>query len=302
MSDTAAPAKKGRLRDLQKLTREREEIADQREQTFLSRVAMHQFMNHNAPIFQSLARTQPPDVSAAAETIREAAENARRLAVQVAARVLGKEERAVDPADVKPFRTEAATLVVELRASGSTASVTDIADAIAAATKLADPKWDFDAFRDLKISADGSVAMTAAAAVAALTRQVMVYDFRRNPDEVLGRLANAVTEAAATSARQIMPADSSEDERRMMLQSLTKHLAGLMDGCYERHARNTVASLSQMSEKERVEALNGSDPIGEIVADFNNWAIRFGGFTLAAARDVRNAAGERAAPPVTPNS
>src|SRR3546814_2690402 len=76
--------------------------------------------------------------------------------------------------------------------SGSKVDVTAIADAIAAATKLADPQWDFDAFKDLRISADASVALTAAAAVATLTKQVMVYGFRRDPNEVLGRLTRAV--------------------------------------------------------------------------------------------------------------
>src|SRR3546814_4625354 len=63
--------------------------------------------------------------------------------------------------------------------SGSKVDVTAIADAIAAATKLADPQWDFDAFKGLRISADGSVAMTAAAAVATLTKQEIGRASRR---------------------------------------------------------------------------------------------------------------------------
>src|SRR3546814_623904 len=140
---------------------------------------MHQFMNHNAAIFHDLARAQASNMEFAADTVREAAEDARALAVRVAARVLGKAEQDVEPADAKPFRTEAAALLVELRASGSKVDVTAIADAIAAATKLADPQWDFDAFKDLRISADASVAMTAAAAVATLTKQVMRSEERR---------------------------------------------------------------------------------------------------------------------------
>src|SRR3546814_17047441 len=111
----------------------------------------------------------------AADTVREAAEDARALAVRVAARVLGKAEQDVEPADAKPFRTEAAALLVELRASGSKVDVTAIADAIAAATKLADPQLDFDAFKTLRISADASLPCKADAAVATPTKKANAY-------------------------------------------------------------------------------------------------------------------------------
>src|SRR3546814_12764069 len=97
--------------------------------------------------------------------------------------------------------------------------------------------------------------MTAAAAVATLTKQVMVYGFRRDPDEVLGRLTRAVTEASAAAGRQMMPAESSDEERRMMLQTLTKHFAGLMEACYERHARSSVARPSRLDDAARIDAL-----------------------------------------------
>src|SRR3546814_18786148 len=77
---------------------------------------MHQFMNHNAAIFHDLARAQASNMEFAADTVREAAEDARALAVRVAARVLGKAEQDVEPADAKPFRTAAAALLVALRA------------------------------------------------------------------------------------------------------------------------------------------------------------------------------------------
>src|SRR3546814_5717128 len=120
MSETIVKPKAGRLSALQKITREREETNTAlRENAFQSRVAMHQFMNHNAAIFHDLARAQASNMEFAADTVREAAEDARALAVRVAARVLGKAEQDVEPADAKPFRTEAAALLVELRASGS---------------------------------------------------------------------------------------------------------------------------------------------------------------------------------------
>src|SRR3546814_2023384 len=131
MSETIVKPKAGRLSALQKITREREERdTTQRENAFQSRVAMHQFMNHNAAIFHDLARAQAPNMEFAADTVREAAEDARTLAIRVAARVLSKAEEDVDPADAKPFRTEAASLLVELRTSGLKIDGTAIADAI----------------------------------------------------------------------------------------------------------------------------------------------------------------------------
>src|SRR3546814_3336783 len=43
--------------------------------------------------------------------------------------------------------------------------------------------------------------------------------------------------------------------RSMMLQTLTKHFAGLMEACYERHARSAVARLSRLDEAARINAL-----------------------------------------------
>src|SRR3546814_5694456 len=88
--------------------------------------------------------------------------------------------------------------------------------------------------------------------------------------------------------------------RSMMLQTLTKHFAGLMEACYERHARSAVARLSRLDEAARINALQESDPIVEIVGDFNDWAVRFGGFALAAGRDVIDASRARSNPPNAP--
>lgn len=256
-----------------------------RDNAFQMRVAQQQFMNNNAPLFQALARRGgKPEVTDA--TLSELASASNRLAAAVAGKVLGKAGADLDVLEIKPFRMASAAFVAARHEAGHAVDVDRDAAAIADAVALANPAWDVNTFDAMHVSADASVTMTAAAVAAGLTQQAMIYDFRRERAALVGRLTAVVIETALSAAKDMLAPEASADDRRTLIQSLAKHLSGMMESCFERQARDTVARLGRLDESDRREFYKTNDPVRDIEKSFKEWSECFGGFALAASREM----------------
>jgi hypothetical protein len=222
---------------------------DRQDRRFRKKVAIQQFMNHNAAIFSALARSGTEiDGALDGDVLKKPVTQAHALSREVAALVAGKDIGEVTAADAKPFRSAAADIIAEAYFRGREIDVKSAARNIAAAAALADDTWDHDLYKDDNVRPRTSVRMTAAAVAGGLSETVAVYDFRVGREEVLERLMRTVIETAVSSAIAMMPEDANEGELSNLTQTLARTMTGIMKSCYERKARTVVASLEHMSE------------------------------------------------------
>lgn len=254
---------------------------------FRRKVAIQQFMNSNGPLFRAFAASGTPiEEVVEGEQLRDAAAQAMRLAMLVAADLAGKDPSEVTAAEAKPFRSDAAEWVAARRLSGRPADVEAAAAEIAAAARLADGSWDHDSYRDDRISDDASLMITAAGVAGTLARQVEIYDFRQGREAVLGRLVKAVAEAASRTASEMLGKEATPGDVRNLTQTLARNLSSLMEACYERRSREVVTKLNGRPEREKAAWLASHDPLDQVTDTFREWTICFAGFAVAATRDL----------------
>lgn len=260
---------------------------DDRDRTFRTKVAIQQFMNHNAPLFRALARGGVGIAAAVrGDVIREPAEQAGRLAMLVASKVTGKPIGEVTAADARPFRTEAAEWAAARWLDNRGYDLERAASEIAAAVRLADGGWDSDPWRDDRISDTASLMMTAAGVAGSLARQVEIYDFRAGREAALGRVVKEVVDSASKTAAEMLGPSAGPGDVRNLTQTLARNLSSLMEACYERKGRETVARLAGMTEAEKAAWYRANSPIDEVAATFREWAVCFSAYAVAATRDL----------------
>jgi hypothetical protein len=279
------------LKKLKRASSEMEQFDDadraERNTAFRSKVAIQQFMNHNGPLFSAFAKAGV-DVSEVieGEVLKTPASEAMKLAALVAAKVAGKSISEVSANDLRSYRAVASSYVASRWLSGRSVDVERASSEIAAAASLANNSWDHDVYRDDNISDNASLMITAANAAASLAGSVEKYDFRKGRIEVLGRLVSVTATAAAKAARSMLGPQASEADLRNVTQTAARNFATILESCYERKAREVVKALSGMKEDEKVAWYDNNDPVSDILNSFEEWALCFSGFAVAASRDM----------------
>jgi len=257
------------------------------EAAFRTKVALQQFMNLNGPLFAALARTRATvnDV-VGGDLLKLVASQAMRLAALVAAKTTGKDIKEVTAADLRPFRSAAASYVASCWQSNRPLNVERAAAEIVGALDLADKSWDHDPYLDDRMSNHASLMITAANAATTLASSVEKYDFRMGRAEVLSRLVAATAEAAARTAREMLGDNASDSDLRNVTQTAARNFASIMESCYERKARDVVNRLKSLPEEEKIAWYASHDPLGEVLAAFREWTLCLGGFAIAATREM----------------
>jgi len=258
-----------------------------RNSAFRSKVAIQQFMNHNGPLFSAFAKAGI-DVTEVieGEVLKNPASEAMKLATLVASKVSGKPVAEITAADLRSYRSVASSYVAARWLAGRRVDVERASSEIAAAASLANNSWDHDAYRDDHISDNASLMITAANAAASLAGSVEKYDFRKGRIEVLGRLVSHTAVAAAKAARTMLGPQASESDLRNVTQTAARNFAAILESCYERKAREVVKLLTPMKEDEKLAWYQRNDPVSDVLRSFEEWALCFSGFAVAASRDM----------------
>jgi len=264
-----------------------DEDRDRREAARKAKATVQQFMNHNGPLFTAFARAGVPVSEVVeGEVLRQPASQAMRLAALLAAKVAGKDPAEITAAETRPFRTAAASYVSSRWLAGMEIDVERAASEMASAAMLADGSWDHDLFRDEGISDHASLMITAVNAATTLARAVEKYDFRAGRAAVMGRLVPAVAEAAARTAQDMLGKGATEADVRNVTQTAARNLSAILEACYERKAREVVGHLNGKSEQEKRAWYAENSPLDEVLSAFREWTVCFGGFAVAATRDM----------------
>lgn len=256
--------------------------------SFQARVAHQQFMNAHASLFNEFARrSNQADSSYETNTLAMSIRTANKLALKVASRVLDKEEREITPDEIRHYRGDCSAFVASrwFGKSVREQEIDEIATQIAEALSLSNPTFDINPYRGMKISDETSLKMTTLGMVTGLVKNVSVYDFRQNPQEVVARLSRHILNYSETLVSEMLPDESVLNDRLSLRQSLIKHLSNIMASCYEQKAREVVYQLDGKSEDEKVAWFNQNDPIADIIEDHKNWCLCLAGFSLASTRE-----------------
>ncbi|WP_327211041.1 hypothetical protein [Rhizobium leguminosarum] len=276
------------LRDGGRRHRPAEEIREDEKTTFNRKVSIQQFVNYNAPLFRAFAkrRASVEDV-ATGELLVEPARLANALAIAIAARLHGKHEDEVTAAQARPFRLEASEYVAQQWADDLELDVEAAADAVSRAVELAGREWDHDPYRDEGIQDFVSEYMTMVSASGVVTKCVLLYDFRQNHDELVGRLTSEVVQAAVAAARDMLKDTPATDgDRRNLVQTLTRNFTGILEACYKRKVREVAERISEWPEEKKSSFFATRFPVDELLADFRSWYVCLSGWAMIAADSV----------------
>ncbi len=273
-------------------------VQKEREETvFRKKVAIQQFMNHNAPLFRAFA-LKGEDVSKVieGEVLKEPASLANRLAMTIAAKVHGKDPSEVTSADMKPFRSEAAEYVASRWVTGRRIDIDAAATEVAAAVSLADGSWDHDMYVDEGISDDASLMMTVVGVTGSLSRLVNIYDFRLGRTEALSRLLSTIVDISVKTARDMLKDTSPNPaDERNLTQTLARNFTSIMEVCYDRKAKEVSLLLKDKTLAEKRAFYATRSPIDEVISDFRDWYVCLSGWAVMAAREMSPA--PRSKPP-----
>lgn len=263
---------------------------EQREERFRTKVAIQQFLNHNGPLFRAFAKSGTSiNEVLDGDVLRVHASNAMKLAVLISAEINNKSADEITAAEAKPFRTDAAEYVADRWLSKKPIDVDKSAKELASAINLADKSWDYDSYKDDKISDDASLMISAVSLAGSLSKLVDVYDFRLGKEHVLGKVVNYVVRTASKMSYDILPKEVSDADRRNVIQTLSRNLCSLMEACYERKAVEIASHLenSKMSEDQKSKWLIDVKPVDSVLNSFAEWATCFGAFALAASQGMK---------------
>jgi hypothetical protein len=259
-----------------------------REDNFRVKVAMQQFMNHNGPLFRAFAfkGLSVRDV-VEGDVLLEPAEAAASLTKYVAAAVAENLKLELTAREFSFFRTEAANWVAERWANDQDYDVERAAKVIGATVARAGKDWDFDPFKDDRVSPDASLMMSAAGVATKLMEQVEIYDFRLGVKEVLKKLLDCVIRTAIDAASDMLPTTASKADMINLVQTVSRNLANIMEGVYERKAREVVAYLADKPADEKVKWLQANKPVDDVILEFKDWAMCFVGFAIATSNQIK---------------
>lgn len=264
-----------------------DEDRDRRDAARKAKLTVQQFMNHNGPLFTAFARAGVPVTEVVeGEVLRQPASQAMRLATLLAAKVADKPPTEITAAETRPFRTAAAAYISSRWLAGMDVDVERASSEMASAARLADGSWDHDLYRDEGISDHASLMITAVNAATTLARAVEKYDFRAGRAAVMGRLVPAVVEAASRTAQDMLGKGATDADLRNVTQTAARNFASILEACYERKAREVVGRLTGRSEQEKRAWYAENNPLNEVLAAFREWTVCFGGFAVAATRDM----------------
>jgi hypothetical protein len=266
----------------------RAERREREEAVFRKKVAIQQFMNHNAPLFRAFAlKGEDAAVESIGDVLKETAGMANKLAVSIASKVHGKAPNELSSAEIRPFRTEAAEYVAARWAADRKIDIEAAAREVAAAVDLADSSWDHDMYADENISDHASLMMTVVGLSRDLSRLVNVYDFRLGRTEALLKLLSKIVDTSVKAARDMLKDSSpSAADERNLTQTLARNFTSLMEVCYDRKAKEVVLFLKDKTPEEKRAFYATRSPIDEVLADFDVWYVSLSGWAVAAAREM----------------
>ncbi len=268
-----------------------EERRAQKDNAFRQKVAIQQFMNHNAPLFRAFAHKgiKAKDLMKS-EVLNNLVSNAVKLATLTASNVLSKPLENIKAADARPFRYFAAEWVAAHWANGKKIDIEEAARQISEAAKMADKQWDHDPYKDdADVSREASSAITASIVAAHLMECVNNYDFRMGKPKVFGMMIEAVLLETDQNVAMILPQGASDDELKNLRQTVVNNLASLMQVCYEQKARDVLRAIRGKPEAYRIDYLNKIKPLEDIKRNFKEWATCIATMSVLSAQHLNAA-------------
>lgn len=290
----------GRLDALNEQKQKSEDRRDRRESAFKLRVAVQQFLKHHGPLLRAwgLAGHSAHDAAVPGEFEARARES-RALAVAIAAKALGKDPSEITMQDARHFRTEAAEIVARHMIEGSALDVARIAGDVGDALASADPDYDAEVIEWRRVTGAGSAALTTARAAALLWDLVAIYDFRLGRAPALARLSEALQGAVKRAVDRILPEDVSEEDVRVVSQSLMREFASsVLEPAYETWTRRALDALRPLDEPARRRWLAVHTPFERMLSQFAADAEAF--TELARATSLHAAAAQEPKPSNNP--
>lgn len=262
----------------------------QKDSVFRHKVALQQFMNHNAPLFRAFAHKgiKAQDLMKS-EVLNNLVGNAVRLATLTAAHVLNTPVEEIKAADARPFRYSAAEWVAAHWANGKKIDIEESARQIAEAAKMADKQWDYDPYKDeAATSRETSIAITTSIVASHLFECVSNYDFRMGKTKVFETMIEAVLIETEENVKTILPEGANEDEIRNLRQTIVNNLASLMEACYEQKAREVLKAIRGKPETFKMDYLSKTKPIEAIKRNFQEWSTCIASMSLISAKRLNN--------------
>lgn len=257
-----------------------------RDNAFRHKVALQQFMNHNAPLFRAFAHKgiKASDLMKG-EVLKNLVKDAVDLATLTAAHVLEVSTDDVKAADARPFRYSAAEWVAAHWANGKQIDIEEAARQIASAAKMADKQWDYDPYKDEPSpSRETSIAITTSIVASHLFECVNNYDFRVGKQKVFEIMIKAVLVETEENVRTVLPEGATDDEVKNLRQTIINNLSSLMEACYEQKAREVLRALRGKPETYKLDYLNKNRPIEAIQKNFKEWSTCIAGMSLISAQ------------------
>lgn len=274
-----------------KQAEKRETAHEENNEAFRMRLASQQFLKHHGPLLRAFVRAGgDPKAIVQPGAFEERARQARSLAVAIAAHTLGKAIDQVSMHDARHFRFEAAEVIAQAWDAGIDLDIDKFASEIATAVTNADEVYDGDTIAWAQISANGSVAMTAASISLSLASVVSIYDFRAGERLVLSTLTAAVVEATRQAVDTMTAENSTAEDRRSLSQTTMRSFTGILAQIYEESARVALNQLVPLTEPKRRAWLRSNAPLESVLTRFSTWTSEITQVAAAAARETLTSA------------
>lgn len=274
------------LRDAVKVAETREAEADAKAKARDIRISHQQFLNVNLPFFMAaLSRGSHLDGEAVAAEMRRAVEDAIDTTERIVSAIQGESHapRAKDLRLIRPFVVE---FMSQMSEKGLAVDARHLTDLVTTVADLVDPDRDADPYAGEAYKIEHAVRMSAAAAAVKIAEVVSKYSFRRRSSDVIGEVLDAVMRAAEATQVSLLPADTSDEDRASMRQSLVRHYVALATSIYETEARRVVQALLPLPEPKRRAFFASTDPVQHIIKTFDDRASVVSAYAQIAARGI----------------
>ncbi len=283
------------LRGIGRSAREEDTAQEEaaREDAFQRRTRSQRHLRTHGPLLRVLIeRAGEIDLESQPGEFERRIQEARGLAVRVAAEVLGKPVAEVDVDEAQPYRQECAEAVAFAWRRGASVAADAFVAEMVRAVHLAGQAADYDPVPWKLLTPPGNMALSVVPSVMRLRHAVDVYDFRLGRDAVTAFLTRLAAEESAAAVHAILPPGATLVDRRSLYQSVLREYTHDLRALYERTARRTVEALVGLGEEARVAHLAEARPLDAIAAAFRAVARRNTELNAAA---VQAAMGEFAA-------
>ena len=274
------------LRDAVRHSEEKETETASKAKARDIRISHQQFLNVNLPFFMAaITRNADEDVEVVAEAMRSAVEDAVDVTARIVCAIQGEEKapRAKDLRLIRPFVVE---FMSEASTRGLLVDPARLSQLVSTVVDLVDPDRDADPYAGEPYRIEHAVRMSAAAAAVKLAEVVSKYAFRRKSSDVIGELLDAVMRAAEKTQDVLLPADTSDEDRASMRQSLVRHYSLLAASIYETEAKRVVQALLPLGEARRRSFFASTDPVQHVIRTFDERASVVGAYAQIAARGI----------------